>query len=239
MLSKKWFTALAMALGLIATAASSSRAGTVLATAFPGPRGYGGFQIISDPNASWTQAEADARRRGGYLATFETGDQQTFVTNLMAKIKAPSGGYWFGLHEIGTSHKYGWLTNKPLTYTNWLPGQPDNNGGHEVAASMLWSQPGQNTYARHGKWNDLPDFYPNVKGNYPDLVKAGYIVEYLNKANFIKGGGSFASAASFKPAIAGGSAPSAIPLPAAAARYPLGVAVAGFAARRLRREQLA
>ena len=69
--------------------------------------------------------------------------------------------------------------------------QPDDLGGAETSASILWSHPGDPTIPRLGYWNDLPAAggYPQVESVYPDLVSRGYVIERLDAAN--PAGGSF------------------------------------------------
>jgi hypothetical protein len=46
-----------------------------------------------------------------------------------------------------------WVNGDPLTYANWLAGEPNNaSGGGENYGEMNWGQP--------GKWNDATNLPP-------------------------------------------------------------------------------
>jgi hypothetical protein len=60
-------------------------------------------------------------------------------------------GFWLGANDIQTEGKFVWgATGKPITYSNWDWGQPDNKNGVEDCVQILTSS------EREGKWNDLP-----------------------------------------------------------------------------------
>lgn len=202
------------------------RAGTVLKTA-TGPGGHL-YEVVTDTSVSWSQAQAAADQAGGFLATIGDAQEQAFVEGLLSDADAPTGSYWFGLHQIQTTGEYRPLSGAATNYDHFLAGQPDNNGGNETSGSILWSTAadgGTNgAAARRGFWNDLPDVNPTVNSIYPDLNRGGYLVEF-------KGTG---------PAFNNGDGdnllghPNSVPLPAAAGLFPAGAAVAALAMRRLR-----
>jgi hypothetical protein len=201
------------------------RAGTVLMTK-TGPGGHT-YQLVADPAMSWSGAEADARARGGFLATIGDATEQSFVQGLLTEANAQSGSYWFGLRETSTEGDYrNVVSSLPPTYTHWLVGtkEPNDSGGNENSGSILWSKAGDATIARAGFWNDLPNSggYPQVASVYPDLTSRGYLVE------------SFGTGAGFNNGD-GDARPSAAPLPAALWLFPAGALFAVAAAARLRR----
>jgi hypothetical protein len=105
--------------------------------------------------------------------------------------------------------------------------EPNNGTGNEDSGSILWSNPGDATFARRGFWNDLPDKggYPALASAFPDLVSGGYVVESFGTgAGFNNGDGDP------RPA-----APSPVPLPAAVWAFPGAALIAAVAAHRLRR----
>jgi hypothetical protein len=201
-----------------------------------GPGGHR-YEVVSDPAATWSGADADARARGGFLVTIGDAAEQSFVEGLLSDAKAPSGSYWFGLRETGADGDYRQRNGSGLApaYTHWLGDtrqpdnfagrrQPDNSSGNENSASILWSNPGDPTTDRRGFWNDLPDSggYPQVAAVYPDLVSRGYLVELRGVGSGFNNGD-------------GDGRPSAVPLPAAIWVFPAGAVVAAAAARKLRR----
>jgi hypothetical protein len=208
-------------------------AGARGATVQTGPGGHR-YEVVVDNSVSWSGAKAAAEQAGGFLATIGDQAEQDFVESLLTSTNAPSGSYWFGLHETNTDGDYRPLSGVPLSYDHFLNGQPDNNGGHEVAGSLLWAakaDEGTNSAgARKGFWNDLPDVNPTASSIYPDLVRGGYIVEFKGT------GGSFNNGDGDNLLAGGnGGQPTPVPLPAALLLFPAGAAVAVAAGRRLRR----
>jgi hypothetical protein len=176
-----------------------------------GPNGHS-YDVIADPDASWSQANAAAAATGGHLVTITSATEQSFVEQLLVNANAPAGSYWIGLAKTGgvspgptSAADYGWTTGEPQTYQNWLVGQPDNNGNNESVAGILWSRPGDSTVSRRGFWNDLPENYQSSASPSEDLNNGGYIVER--------------------------SSPAAVPLPPALLIAPIGMLMAWRAKR--------
>jgi hypothetical protein len=214
-----------VALVALAGLGGNALAGTVLLTA-KGPGGHT-YELISDSGMSWSAASADARARGGFLVTIGDAAEQSAVEGLLSDGKAPSGAYWFGLHETATEGDYRNHSGLAPTYTHWDVLEPNNGTGNEDSGSILWSNAGDATFARRGFWNDLPDRggYPLMAPTSPDLVSAGYVVESFGTgAGFNNGDGDP------RP-----GAPNPVPLPAAIWAFPGGALLAAAAARRLRR----
>src|SRR3954452_8771188 len=169
---------LALLLLSLAGLAGNTRAGTVLMTK-TGPGGHE-YELVADPVMTWSGAAADAKARGGFLATIGDAAEQSFVQGLLTDANAQSGSYWFGLRETSTEGDYrNVVSTRAPTYTHWLGGakEPNDLNGDENSASVLWSKAGAPTVARAGFWNDLPDSggYPRVAAIYPDLTSRGYL----------------------------------------------------------------
>jgi len=210
----------------VAASAGVGHAGTVLTTA-SGPGGHR-YELVAS-GGDWSDAHAAAGRAGGFLATIGDSAEQSAVESLLADAGAPTGAYWFGLHETATEGDYRTARGVAPAFTHWSAGEPNNligGGAGENSATVLWSNVGDPTFDRRGFWNDLPDGpgYPHVTSIYPDLVPKGYVVEFLGSGpNFDNGDGD------------AGVGANAVPLPAAAWSFPAGAVLAGWAIRRARR----
>jgi len=195
-----------------------------------GPGGHR-YEVVSDTKISWDKATAAAQAGGGFLASVGDAAEQAFVEKLLTDANAPSGSYWFGLHESLTEEgQYAHVSGTVPVYTHWAVDQPDNFGKAESSGSLLWSNLGDPTYGRRGLWNDLParGGYPQVKSVYPDLDFKGYLVEFPGV------GGSFENGDG-DSTLVGNRPPTAVPLPAAVGLFPVGAALAAYAIRRQRR----
>jgi len=142
------------------------------------------YEVVIDTEATWEQAKAHAEALGGHLVTITSIEEQKFIENLLATSGAQTGAYWIGLIETITEGIYTWDNGESLSYTNWYPGQPDNAGGGwggENRGHISWAvEPEALHFANRGQWNDLraEGWDINPFGNYPDLNRAGYIVEF-------------------------------------------------------------
>jgi hypothetical protein len=94
-------------------------------------------------NFSWAEAKADAESRGGYLATITSAEENARV---FAAVQ--SNNPWLGGTDQAGEGTWAWVTGESWSYSNWYPGQPDNDSG---AADYLhfWNGGDQ--------WNDLPN----------------------------------------------------------------------------------
>ncbi len=124
---------------------------------------------------TWTTAAGLAQAEGGYLATITSAEENAFVFSLVAN----DSQYWRfdinysgpalgGLQQEGASEPAGgwyWTTAEPWTYSNWLPGQPDN---WTYSPWPLFGEDRLHFFGPDGQWNDLP---------HDDLNIGGYIVE--------------------------------------------------------------
>jgi hypothetical protein len=108
---------------------------------------------------TWGNASLAATKRGGYLATITSAEENDFVFNLADQDPTMwNGGYgpWLGgIQPTGSAEPAGgwsWVTGEPFIYQNWAPGQPNNNQnedrihfGGEANRSSAWNDVGRNT----------------------------------------------------------------------------------------------
>jgi len=95
----------------------------------------------STTDGDWLVALTDCLSQGGTLAKIENAAENTAVQNLL-------GGQigWIGLQDFKVEGTFSWADDTPLgAYTNWLAGQPDNNGVGQHCVSMR----------ADGTWNDV------------------------------------------------------------------------------------
>jgi len=137
-----------------ASAASATASKSAVVFAGNGHR----YEVINK-SMTWTKAKEDCEKRGGYLATITSKEEQEFIKDLIKKSKAAS--YWLGGYREDKDWK--WVTGETFSFTNWLPGQPDNTGGHENYLMCV----------KQGQWNDNP----NINSAYGNS-SFGYICEW-------------------------------------------------------------
>ena len=90
---------------------------------------------------TWHAARDKCKSMGGQLATIPDAPTWEFVKGLLSG----GGKVWLGATDEATEGKWLWSDGTQLTFTDWLPTEPNNFGGKE------------HYLASDGKpWNDLP-----------------------------------------------------------------------------------
>lgn len=137
------------------------------------------YQIIFNTSISWSGAQNAAISLGGTLATINSTCEQQFIENMLIGSSANTGSYWIGLSESAAEGVYAWVTNEPLVFIHWTPGEPNNYGGSENRGEMCWTKtPQEQYYSRRGTWNDAPDGGYSSTWGPPDVGRAGYVIEW-------------------------------------------------------------
>jgi len=92
---------------------------------------------------TWVDAEAEAVNRGGHLVTINDAAEQA----LLASLFDPGEQFWIGYNDINLEGEFVWASGEATTYTNWLPGEPNDNGGEDAVV--------MNGIPDDSRWNDL------------------------------------------------------------------------------------
>lgn len=103
--------------------------------------------FLTDSFGSWTKAQTQAEKFGGYLVTISSQAEQNFLVEAFGGTEL----LWIGFTDRLVEGEFQWINGEAVTYTNWAVGEPNNElvfGGEDYAA-MNWWEP--------GLWNDLPD----------------------------------------------------------------------------------
>lgn len=119
------------------------------------------YNLITVSGLSWAQANAAAQAMGSgwHLATITSAEEQAFINSSVVG-NNNYGEFWLGGVEVAGN--WTWVTGEAWSYTNWNPGEPnDNYGPNSENWLATW---GTNTW----KWND-----EGALGNI-----TGYIAEY-------------------------------------------------------------
>jgi opacity protein-like surface antigen len=148
--------------------ASVASAAPVQWTAAAGGNGHYYEPVIPSDSISWESAQAAAVAAGGYLATPTSDAEDQFVYSLIDDDSYWGFNYtynvwegpWIGGYQDFFDPSYSepaggwkWVTGETWSFTNWLPQQPDNNGG--VQMYLHYSpNPGE---PRKRAWDDSGD----------------------------------------------------------------------------------
>lgn len=117
--------------------------------------------VLAQGGITWSNANAIAISRGGYLAHIESEAENEFVFQLLQNREFWRGngprnwlGPWIGgfrgIGASGSPDVWFWETGKPIAFAHWAPDQPNNVGGNENRIQFM----GQGDIGNF--WNDLP-----------------------------------------------------------------------------------
>lgn len=99
-----------------------------------------------DNITTWEQAEAYCESLGGYLATITSQEEDEFVYFYLKNNFDYESAY-FGFTDREEEGTWGWVNGETSTYTNWNPGEPNDENPNEDYAMYYYKYP-------EGTWND-------------------------------------------------------------------------------------
>nr|XP_031545720.1 low affinity immunoglobulin epsilon Fc receptor isoform X1 [Vicugna pacos] len=125
------------------TAAPLSLSSTPGSTCNTCPEKWVSFQrkcyYFGEGAKKWIQARFACSDLHGRLVSIHSQEEQDFLTK-----HANKRGSWIGLRDLDIEGEFIWMDKKPLNYSNWQPGEPNDAGQGENCVMMQAS----------GKWND-------------------------------------------------------------------------------------
>lgn len=84
---------------------------------------------------NWLQAEARATELGGHLVTINNREEELWLRHKFGTHE----NFYLGFNDLNIEGDWEWVSGEPVTYTNWWPGEPNNQSGEgetENAAVM-------------------------------------------------------------------------------------------------------
>jgi hypothetical protein len=134
------------------------------------------YARVDIPNAAidWTDARDQAASltylgRPGHLATVTSADESDFIAQHLLANLPNDNTSWIGAFQPAASPEptggFKWVTGEPFVYTNWAPGEPNNQSLPNENSVQFYTQ-GSLTQ----KWNDIPNQDPTFT--------RGFLVEF-------------------------------------------------------------
>lgn len=155
--------------GAIGLAGVSAFGATTIGGPLINPANNHTYFLLSE--STWQDSEATAISLGGHLATIDNAAEQSWV---FSNFDGLNKNLWIGLFRPDLSSSFQWVSGAPVSYTNWLPGQPDSNvPAPEIYVHMIATNNGFNSPEGGGFWNDIRS--PNT--GYPELNPLHGVVE--------------------------------------------------------------
>ena len=76
-------------------------------------------------------------------------DKQSEINNMFCRKKKT----WIGCNDLAKEGRFVWsYHNKLVTFSNWAPGEPNNDDGNEHCCMVGWVD----SWHLPGQWNDSP-----------------------------------------------------------------------------------
>lgn len=94
---------------------------------------------------TWEKAEEYCESLGGHLAVISSLKENDYLYEFMCE-KGYDSAY-FGYSDAEKEGVWKWVNNEKSTFTNWAPGEPNNEYGDENYAMFYWK-------FSDGTWND-------------------------------------------------------------------------------------
>lgn len=124
------------------TAKASNKTATSKAVSFQVQAKQSKYVLMSGAS-SWVEAEVMCRQKGGHMATISSQAENDYIYNILKKANCKDAYFGLVRHE----GKFQWVTGEPVVYTNWNPGEPNNQDNNEDCA-MFYNK------SQPGRWND-------------------------------------------------------------------------------------
>ncbi len=128
--------------------------------------GNGHLYELTPARSTWTAEEAVAEAMGGHLVSINSQAEQDFVDATFLVGSMATVPLWIGLTDLppaGSANYSTWTTGEPVTYTNFNPGEPNDQNGDEHYVALNW----------HYSFGS-----GNVMGTWDDLANGGSTVSY-------------------------------------------------------------
>ena len=102
--------------------------------------------------STWKEAEAEAVRLGGHLATIRNPAEEDWVFRTFGSYDGKQHLLWIGLSDTAKKFHFSWSSGESSSYTCWAEGEPNNAGRGEDFVAIYYPN-----HSQGGKWNDWED----------------------------------------------------------------------------------
>lgn len=118
--------------------------------------------------SKWTEAEAEAVKLGGHLATIRNQSENDWIYANFSQFGGTNRALWIGLNDAASEGVFNWVSGEVSPFINWGNGEPANQNGLDDYVHLFW--PGD---WRASTWNDnwdeglggVPGYYLGIPLN--------------------------------------------------------------------------
>lgn len=121
------------------------------------------YEVVGQ-RMTWAQADAYCKDQGGYLAT--VGSQEEYDQIIQLADQSGRKVLFLG-GQRGSDGNFQWTNGEDFSYTAWMSGEPNNDGGNENCLVMFLVD-GQ------WVWSDVPDDLSSYYGE----STVGFVCEW-------------------------------------------------------------
>jgi len=118
------------------------------------------YYLSDNFNLSWTEANTLCNQAGGHMVTIGSQEENDLVL-LIQDLDRLNPHVWIGFSDQVTEGNFVWVTGEPITYTNWFPGEPNDQSGEDY--TIIHST----NHGNPGSWADQP----NSVNRYPVICE--------------------------------------------------------------------
>lgn len=125
-------------------------------------------------NITWTEAQAIAEEKGGYLACIKDEEEEKEITEYLKQYNDLKVVY-IGAQRSDSGFK--WVSGETFDYTDWCVGEPNNTNSEELYV-CLYSKDANGEWS----WNDCPnDMFQKYNGQFSGYT--AYLIEYNSESD--------------------------------------------------------
>ncbi|XP_037810576.1 C-type lectin 37Db-like [Lucilia sericata] len=96
------------------------------------------YYHLGDTKVTWHNAYSICRSLGGFLASLETSQEATQLSDYLNSKYSTNKIFWLSASDQDVEGQWYWYnTGEVIIYANWDAGQPDNYKGNENCAQLL------------------------------------------------------------------------------------------------------
>ncbi len=116
----------------------------------------------------WTEAEAEAVKLGGHLATLRNQSENDWIYSNFSGFGGINRALWIGVNDVASEGVFNWASGEVSPFLNWGSGEPANQDGLDDYVHLFWPGDG-----RASTWNDnwdeglggVPGYYLGIPLN--------------------------------------------------------------------------
>lgn len=109
---------------------------------------------IYNEMCSWEEAKTKCEEKNGHLLTITSSEEQAIIEDLLKMYEKKE--FWIGITDLADKGNWSmWITNEPVTFSNWGFGVPDNYRGiQDYGIIVSGEYSGPSFHIAFGQWDD-------------------------------------------------------------------------------------